>query len=208
MKNKIVFFILLLIFTVLIHFTLLCFLKFLVSKHYIFDTIKTYGGFRFNFKSIYLFFLIPIIEELAFRLPLRKNLWYFTISSFILFTTLTYIIFFSLWLSFAIGLISSISIFILYNEALQLRKPLGMCYDKYYMIICGLSIFLFTLSHLPFRVNANEVFFLMPIILGAIAITIIRVKFNFWSGYLFHILLNASLKICSFVFPVIFGISI
>ncbi|MEW5846819.1 MAG: hypothetical protein AB1777_11245 [Bacteroidota bacterium] len=183
-------------------------LKWFVAKHYIFDTIRYYAGFDLSFIFLLGFIVGPFFEELAFRLPLKKNLWYFEISGFIIFFALAYIIFYSLLISFIVGSIFSLSIFLFYKKALQLRKKVGFYYDKYYNAICISSILLFTTSHLPFRIDFSEILFLIPILSGAIAITIIRLKYNFWYGFLFHILLNTCLKICWFFFPTIFEIPI
>lgn len=183
-------------------------LKWFVSKHYIFNTIRNYAGFDLSFIFLFGFIVGPFFEELAFRLPLKKNIWYFMISGFIIFFALVYIIFYSLLISFIVGSIFTVTIFLFYKKTLQLRRKLGDYYDKYYTAICISSILLFTISHLPFRIDVSEVLFLIPILSGAIAITIIRLRYNFWYGFLFHILLNASLKICWFFFPTIFGIPI
>lgn len=184
------------------------FLKWLVSRGLIVDTIKKYAGFDYNLTYISAFLIPPLFEEITFRLPLKKGLWNFTISGFLMFTFFSYILTYKLGFSFVLGAISGISIFFL-HKWVALREILKKIYTKYFIVICAMSVIIYTLTHLPSpHITINEILFTVPVLFAGIIMTIIRIKINFWSGFIFHILLNSLLKICWFYYPFFFGIPI
>lgn len=136
------------------------------------------------FYSVYLIIIAPFLEEILYRLPLRRNSFTF----FSLIVGVIYILIFDLLLiRIALGIYL---VCIIYLMFLKNKIP------KIFILI---SIFVFTISHIG-NYNLIDVksmnslgliFLLSPQLILGIIVTLFRTKFSFKYGLLYHALYNS-----------------
>ncbi len=136
------------------------------------------------FYSIFLIFLAPILEEVLYRLPLKRNSFTF----FSLLVGVIYILIFDLLLIRIVLGIYLISIIYLRVWKKEISK-----------VFIVISIFVFTISHIgnyglldiqSMNLLAFMFLFLPQLILGII-VSFLRIEFSFNYALLYHVLYNA-----------------
>lgn len=145
----------------------------------------------------YSLILGPIIEELAFRLPLIFNKRNFCISSFFLTYSITALIFKNYYLGIVLGLIIFIFFQLLFNE-LKLNL-LRKWFTRNYKIIFYIYIILFGYMHLfSYDISLGETWIYSPLIcfphiISGFIYSYMRIKYNIWASILLHFLFNSIL---------------
>ena len=139
------------------------------------------------FYSIFLIIIAPILEEVLYRLPLKKYLS----TSFTLFSLLIGVIYI---LIFDLLLIKiALAVYLAYIIYLSYSKK------EIPNIFIVLSVFVFTISHIG-NYNLLDVqsmssldllFLFLPQLIFGIIVTFIRIKYSFKYALLYHILYNS-----------------
>jgi|TARA_B110000240_G_C13411458_1_gene415356 hypothetical protein len=145
------------------------------------------------FYSILVVIIAPFMEEILYRLPLKK-------------TSYTYISIFIGVIYIAIFDLNFVRIvLLLYIIGIVYLLYLKLNPSKYFIL---LSVFIFTISHIgnyDFQqiklLNFLELIFLFfPQLIFAIITTSIRIYFSFWYAVFYHILYNALIIISALIF--------
>ena len=163
------------------------------------DEIKKNSFKLCNLKIATIIIIIPFFEELIFRLSLKPKIQYLFISFFLIF----FLIFggkLNLDLKFfenyrwSIFLAASITFIVVFT----LKKTiLNFIIQNNKLLICT-SIFLFGLVHilnianLNFKILLFYPFFVIPQMIMGYFITNLRIKYNFFWGYMLHVLINTT----------------
>lgn len=178
-------------------------LYYCVSQGWLIRSVKSFNVL--SSQEVWFFYLLgPLMEELIFRLPLRKSRWNFTVFSFCFFSWISFFFTKNVIAQFAAGSSISILVYFLFRID-KLRLELRRIYDTMFIPICILSICSFALIHLPSSFG-YEFFHLLPILFGAILLTKVRISLNIWYAIVLHILMNVSLQVFFLHFNVIFGV--
>jgi hypothetical protein len=146
--------------------------------------------------------LIPVLEEIAYRLPLSYNKNYLTLS----FTTIVYfavsILFASgimdfstnIYIRLVISIVMGVNIYFLLSLK-SFENKVARFWNTYPRVILYTFLIMFTLGHIENYVLTSIVLLLMPILLlpqfiSGTFLSFVRVKFGFEYAILFHILIN------------------
>jgi len=146
--------------------------------------------------------MIPVLEEIAFRLPLiyKKNNIVLSFSAITYFTTSLLLadgaldISTNIYLRLIISVVIGVVIFFLLSLK-SIENKISKFWETYSKLIFYVLLLLFTLGHIENYILTSITLLLMPILLlpqfiGGVFLSFIRTKFGFEYAILFHILIN------------------
>lgn len=188
-KQKSLLFLFYWIVTILTFYLSLTFLNILADIDLIPSSIKQYGTGTLSINRVLKsFIIIPIIEEILMRLPLRFSRLNIIICVMMLSFILTSSIEYKIWHGI-VGAVLIGGLFFFISKKDWFIK----FYKKYLYIYLLLTIIIFTLFHVPSRnMKFYEIFYTLPQFFFAITLTMIRLTNGFPWAIGLHGLVNAS----------------